>query len=384
MAVEQVTAPSADTPQPAAAEKRDASPSRVVALLGPRSSGKTQFKVFLAYDESLPSRYLTWLYPIPGRVLESGMQAMWVGGNTPGAPPIIYEGDDCYQQLFDPTRHEAQDIKLRYGDERAGSPQACVRDFPGEFFSSAELGPSVEATYLEKRKERLDSLRPAGTLVVIVPFWHLLPYPLYEEVRQRGALLEAPERYSAMVSDMQDWFGVLDDLALERNVHRHLVVAISQFGGATLSTTRPALANVVSRDPRAKGVASVFDRLDRTTTAVQRLAIRSQTDGKRARAGLRLPCQFARAIASLRALDEVGKSFLAECGAAGNKTAAGLLKYQRAWNSEVISFNVVDGTPVERTRKDDGRKITYFKQELVNVHLVLLKVWQDALENVVW
>jgi len=364
---------------------------RVVGLVGPRGSGKTQFNVYLLNEQKPAPPYLNWLYRMPSyHPVEDGAEHRSAGARNAHLQVIVTHGQQRYQQRFVSTVFardvDAQPIVVRFGDEESRKTlRVCILDFPG----SEYLKITKDEKERDTRNRRMAVLQQLDDIVFIVPFWHLLPNRLFDSVLKTGAFVteeiaQVPTLNDDMANDLtgeHGWFEAFQSLLAQHEIPRRFTLAISQFGGETLRRSRAALKEWIHLPKPMQEVVKSLRDLDDSTRALDSFS-RSAKDRRGWLSKIPPLGGTARAVAYLEALSDAGFRFVESCADAGNESAQGLLGFLTHWESDVVTFNVIDGKPV--TLNFDGVSEQYFRQDPVNVYLVVLAFWQHALQTLTW
>jgi hypothetical protein len=416
-------------------------PATILGLIGPRSSGKTQLKVYLLGEHADAPRYLAELYRVPAhRTANERDQHLQKDRQAPTLATFDFSGGGTpRQQVYHPTKAETNTkalavLRVQYAEAK-GQPlrwNVDVIDFAGEAFTTTATPPSTEWELAQQTFATFyEQLARTDHLILVVPFWHLLPERAANALghsqfatrtfgghRMPGGDLAVPmliEINRLMTIDMQAWFERLDKLALERSKPRSMTIALSQLGGRTLTDCADVLYAPDTSLPDIE--RPVLSDLTRLVRSVYRLHELSLSGDKGIAQALR---QSWNASVLLTEIDDAGHRYIETCARAKNPTAAGLLKILSTWRTTVVGFNVVDGilqriaflrTPHGETRlkavppldengepkekieydpNDPTKQIgtievgSYFRQCPVNVSLVLLRFWQHAIRDVVW
>jgi hypothetical protein len=243
-----------------------------VALVGPKGSGKTVYREWLAASGKPP----TWLQetlrtnPIEWRdskIILPSPKGGWGWRSESLQPPV--DSDDSFQYLY---VADGSNFIARFTFEvpRIGrSKPVHLLDFPGEWWSIAE---GDERWYPRHERDSLELLKQCRMIVLFAPFWMLIPNKLRPDTSPIDQVLQTKNdplsagrgasrknRQRALVSSGIAWIRRLTNLIQVEKANFRLVVVLSMLGSdwpLEVRTDDPSAEPIVERLQRIRGLLS--------------------------------------------------------------------------------------------------------------------------------
>lgn len=227
-----------------------------IALVGPKGSGKTLYRLYLSRaDMAVPTRlaralrcdYLPWnrdLKPFEMQAVRGGERQIKVAGDVDEwhieHHPWRGSAWRFFPKIKATTNTIIHSVPLPRENGLAGDEAIWAMDFAGEHWlrhrrDSADF--DWDRTYDHDRH----LLRQCRVVLLMVPFWLLIP----ATARAWPAFLPGEEReHSAhrvkwLLDTFQEWYKIITELLQERNVN--LIIALTMFGRDWQAWFRPNL-----------------------------------------------------------------------------------------------------------------------------------------------
>ena len=146
---------------------------RMVALVGPLSSGKSLLRDFMLVDTGPPD-YIDSVYSILRQeFLEERPQFRDQEG---GSSTFEFSDDGAAMGRVAAATTAPVEVQVRYYDERDAEAADCrLVDFNGEAFNIQDEDEALRSEERQAAQENRERLQEATQVVLLVPYWHLLP-----------------------------------------------------------------------------------------------------------------------------------------------------------------------------------------------------------------